>query len=47
MNKQSSGNLGTLVVAAGVALLVAVIFRMVLITVAAGAAIWLLWVLLA
>lgn len=47
MNKQSSDNLGTLVVAAGIALLMAVIFRMVLIAVAAGAAIWLLWVVLA
>lgn len=42
MNKQSSDNLGALIVAAGIALLMAVIFRMVLITVAAGAAIWLI-----
>lgn len=47
MNKQSSDNLGTLIVAAGIALLMAVIFRMAIIAVAAGGAIWLLWSLLA
>lgn len=42
MNKQSSDNLGTLVVAAGIALLMAVLLRMVIITVAVGGAIWLI-----
>lgn len=47
MNKQSSDNLGALVMAAGLAILLALLFRMVLISAAIGAAVWLLWSVLA
>lgn len=42
MNKQSSDNLGALVMAAGLAILLALLFRMVLISAVIGGAVWLL-----